>query len=398
MELGVHDHRRTLRRARRGRHGWLPRGGSLGVGRRHGGNDRPRGGRVAGTRCDDPGRHRLDIRRHGHRARQQPRSQSVRDRRERRDRNSRRSADLRGRHDVPLRPRVLEHLDLESRSGAPVRQLAPLLRRIVRIDLELVLCLQHRSAYQRGHKRNGERQHRHPRPQGCPVSELVRVLRNGRMRDDAGITLVEALVVMVLSTLLMSITVTFFVNVSQHTIRAEGLRRSTADASNIMNVVSTSIRAAVRNAVATSPNPDPAIVAGSTTSVTVITYTDAGPSFETPLRLRYRVDGEGRMIEDQWQASVVNGYAVFPSMTTAPNSTRVLGNVVVNTSGEPLFRYYSVTGSQLGTGGTLSSSERAAVTTVRFNVRVRASNSHEVVVLDNTIGMPNMNLGLTGGE
>ncbi|WP_187264893.1 PilW family protein [Homoserinibacter sp. GY 40078] len=230
------------------------------------------------------------------------------------------------------------------------------------------------------------------------MSELVRVLRNGRMRDDAGITLVEALVVMVLSTLLMSITVTFFVNVSQHTIRAEGLRRSTADASNIMNVVSTSIRAAVRNAVATSPNPDPAIVAGSTTSVTVITYTDAGPSFETPLRLRYRVDGEGRMIEDQWQASVVNGYAVFPSMTTAPNSTRVLGNVVVNTSGEPLFRYYSVTGSQLGTGGTLSSSERAAVTTVRFNVRVRASNSHEVVVLDNTIGMPNMNLGLTGGE
>lgn len=226
------------------------------------------------------------------------------------------------------------------------------------------------------------------------MRRLLAVLR----RDDAGVTLVETLVVMVLSGILMSITAVFFVTVTKQTIQSEDIRRSTADASNIMNVVSTSIRAAVRNAVATSPTPDPAVVAASSTSVTIITYTDAGPSFETPLRLRYRVDSAGRMVEDRWDASVVNGYAVFPSMSVDPDSTRVLGNVVVNTSGEPLFRYYNTNGGQLGGTGWLTDTQRAAVTAVRFNVKVRADSSNEVVVLDNTVGMPNMDLGLTEDE
>jgi prepilin-type N-terminal cleavage/methylation domain-containing protein len=217
-------------------------------------------------------------------------------------------------------------------------------------------------------------------------------------RDDRGVTLVETLVVMVLSGILMSITAVFFVTVTKQTMQAEDIRRSTADASNIMNVVSTSIRAAVRNAVASSPTPDPAVVAATPTSITVITYTDAGPSFETPLRLRYRVDSAGRMVEDRWDATLVNGYAVFPSMSTNPSSTRVLGNVVVNTSTDPLFRYYDTAGGQLGGSGTLTSAQRSAVTAVRFNVKVRADGSDEVVDLDNTIGMPNMDLGLAQSE
>jgi len=216
-------------------------------------------------------------------------------------------------------------------------------------------------------------------------------------READGITLVEVLVVMMLSSLLMTIAVTFFTTVSMQTMHAMDTRKSTADASNIMNVVSTSIRAAVRNAVATSPNPEAAIVDGTKTSVTVITYTDAGPSFELPQRLRYSIDASGRMIEETWHSTNVNGYAVFPAMSTAPAVKRVLGNVVVNSSAEPLFRYYNAAGAQLGAGGSLTATERAAVTSVRFYVKVRADKSHEVVVLDNTIGMPNMDLGLTEG-
>ncbi|QNO37768.1 type II secretion system protein [Protaetiibacter sp. SSC-01] len=221
---------------------------------------------------------------------------------------------------------------------------------------------------------------------------MIRAYRRLRA-EQAGVTLVETLVVMVLSGILMSITAVFFVTVTRQTMQAEDIRRSTADASNIMNVVSTSVRAAVRNAVANSPNPDPAVVAASPTSITIITYTDAGPSFETPLRLRYRVDADGRMVEDRWNATVVNGYAVFPSMTTNPASTRVLGNVVVNTTAEPLFRYYNSGGGLLGGSGTLTATDRAAVTSVRFNVKVRAEGSDQIVALDNTIGMPNMDLG-----
>lgn len=225
---------------------------------------------------------------------------------------------------------------------------------------------------------------------------MMRGLHRAR-RDESGVTLVETLVVMVLSGILMSITAVFFVTVTKQTMQAEDIRRSTADASNIMNVVSTSIRAAVRNAVESSPNPDPAVVAATPTTITIISYTDAGPSFETPLRLRYRVDSAGRMVEDRWDASLVHGYAVFPSMTTEPDATRILGNVVVNSSGEPLFRYYDTNGGQLGGSGALTSTQRSNVTSVRFSVKVRADGSDEVVVLENTVGMPNMDLGLTEG-
>jgi len=218
-----------------------------------------------------------------------------------------------------------------------------------------------------------------------------------RVREDDGYTIVEALIVMMLSALLMTIAVTFFTQVSMQTMHAVGTRQSTADASNIMNVVSTSIRAAVRNPVATSPNPDPAIVEGTRTSITIITYTDAGPSFELPQRLRYSIDAQGRMREQAWRAQNVGGYAVFPAMTAPPDSSRVLGNVVVNTAAEPLFRYFDVNGTQLGAAGTLSAAERAAVTSVRFYVKVRSDTSKEVVVLDNKVGMPNMDLGLTEG-
>jgi hypothetical protein len=236
------------------------------------------------------------------------------------------------------------------------------------------------------------------------MSALLRRLRDARARD-AGVTLVETLVVMILSALLMSITVGFFVNVTKLTTQNESIRRSTADASNIMNAVSTAVRASVRNAVETSTTPDPAIVAGDADSITVISYTDAGVSgdlgsvFETPLMLRYRVDSAGRMTEERWAATVSSrGYAVFPSPSTAPDSTRVLGNVVVNTSSDPLFRYYNASGAQLGGSGSLTLSQRSAVTSVRFAVKVRSDSSNETVELDNTIGMPNMDLGLTTDE
>jgi hypothetical protein len=210
---------------------------------------------------------------------------------------------------------------------------------------------------------------------------------------------------MLLSALLMSITVGFFVNVTKLTTQSESIRRSTADASNIMNAVSTAIRASVRNAIESSTTPDPAIVAATATSITVISYTDAGVSgeagsvFETPLMLRYRIDSSGRMLEDRWAAQVSpKGYAVFPSLTTDPDATRILGNVVVNTTSDPLFRYYNTSGAQVGGSGALTLAQRSSVTSVRFTVKVRSDNSNETVELDNTVGMPNMDLGLTEDE
>jgi hypothetical protein len=218
-----------------------------------------------------------------------------------------------------------------------------------------------------------------------------------RLVGDAGVSLVEMIVVMMLSMIVMTIAGTMFVTVAQQTVASEGARRSTGDASNIMNAVSTTIRASVRNAVENSATPDPSIVKGTAMAVTVISYTDAGPSFETPLQLRYTIDPDGRLVEDRWNPNIIHGYAVFPDVSAPPNGTRILGNVVVNAANEPLFRYFKSTGEELfPTASGLSLIDRGQVVSVRIHIKVRAIDSDQVVELYNDIGMPNMNLDKLG--
>ncbi|HEY4152290.1 MAG TPA: hypothetical protein VGM38_03120 [Pseudolysinimonas sp.] len=216
-------------------------------------------------------------------------------------------------------------------------------------------------------------------------------------RGDEGVTIVELMVAAFLSTLMMVAICGMFIVVAKQTVVSQGTRLSTADASNIVNVVSTTIRASINNAVQGSDTPDPAIVSGTSSAVVVISYTDAGPSFETPLQIRYQIVS-GRMTEDRWQPSIVQGYAVFPAVATTPYANRTLGNVVVNTALEPLFRYYNSAGTELVPGPTgLSLAQRQATVSVKFDVKVLANNSKEVVEVQNTVGMPNMALTQNGG-
>jgi len=216
-------------------------------------------------------------------------------------------------------------------------------------------------------------------------------------RSEEGITLVELMVAAFLSTLIMVAMSAMFIIVAKQTVASQGTRLSTADASNIVNVVSTTIRASINNAVQGTDTPDPAIVSGTSAAVIVISYTDAGPSFQTPLQIRYQIVG-GRMTEDRWKPTMVSGYAVFPAVTTTPYQTRTLGNVVINTALEPLFRYYNAAGTELIPGSTgLTLAQRQAAASVKFDVKVLAQNSHQVVEVQNNIGMPNMALTQNGG-
>jgi len=217
-------------------------------------------------------------------------------------------------------------------------------------------------------------------------------------RSEEGITLVELMVAAFLSTLIMVAMSAMFIIVAKQTVASQGTRLSTADASNIVNVVSTTIRASINNAVQGTDTPDPAIVSGTSNAVTVISYTDAGPSFQTPLQIRYRIVS-GRMTEERWKPTMVSGYAVFPATSITPYQTRALGNVVVNTALEPLFRYYNAAGTELVPDPTtgLSLTQRQAAASVKFDVKVLAQNSHQVVEVQNNVGMPNMALTQNGG-
>lgn len=245
------------------------------------------------------------------------------------------------------------------------------------------------------------------------TTRWMQEIRENRGRGDEGVSLIELMVVMMLSTILLGLVATLFVNVSVKTTQGVDVRSSTADASNIMNAVSTTVRGSVPIDVA--PNSDgslnpplPAIKTAGANSLVIYSYTDAGPSFPVPLQIRYSVNGQGRMVEDRWAATgctlanpsaCTTAYPKYKATTTTPDATRILGNVVVNTMQcavgdttcqlEPLFRYYDICGTQLGTDKDGAQSRIADVAWIEFNVRVRASDSQQDVRLVNRIGLGN---------
>jgi prepilin-type N-terminal cleavage/methylation domain-containing protein len=245
------------------------------------------------------------------------------------------------------------------------------------------------------------------------IRRLAAVLRSSRERDDAGVSLIELIVVMALSLIILMIVGTLFVNVSVKTTESIDVRGSTADASNIMNAVSTTVRGSVTVPVAPkadgTPNaPLAAVKTASANSLVVYSYTDAGPSFPVPLQVRYSVNAQGRMVEDRWAATgctlsnptaCTATYPTYKATSAAPDATRILGNVVVNVTQcavgdttcqlEPLFRYYDICENQLGTDKDGAQANIADIAWIEFNVRVRASGSQEDVRLVNRIGLGN---------
>jgi hypothetical protein len=235
-----------------------------------------------------------------------------------------------------------------------------------------------------------------------------------RVRDDeSGVSLIELMIVMMLSTLIVGAVMLLFVNVSYKTTESIDLRSSTADASNIMNAVSTTVRGSVpidvQPASNGTPNPQlPAIKAAEANTLVVFSYTDAGPSFPVPLQVRYRVDSQGRMIEERWAATGCTlsnpsacsaTYPTYANTSSTPGARRILGNVVVNVAQcatgdttcqlEPLFRYYDICGNQLGTDKDGAQGSIDDIAWVEFNVRVRASDSQKDVRLVNRVGLGN---------
>ncbi len=229
------------------------------------------------------------------------------------------------------------------------------------------------------------------------MSRLRAILR----RDESGITLIELLIVMLLSAVIMTATVALFVSVAKNTTRSVDVTHSTEDGSNVMNVISTGIRAAVRYQVAGQAEPAPAVMPGSTSqSLTIVTYTDAGPTFPDPLMVRFSVDADRRMIEERWKPQLVNGYYVYPISGTgtpigAPYFRRALGDVVMNSATESLFRYYSGPCNAdaltyVNSTTAVNTSDRSKVAFIRFNLKLRSVGSNETVQLDNKVGLPNM--------
>ncbi|THG29653.1 hypothetical protein [Naasia lichenicola] len=232
-----------------------------------------------------------------------------------------------------------------------------------------------------------------------PVSITARI--RARLRhashDDAGISLSELIITMMVASIVLTIASSMFVTIAQSTTASNQAR----DAATVAGTASNSIGRAIRSAVQVT-KPDgklaAAVVAGTASSVTLTTLVmPASSTTLSPVQIRYTIVN-GALIEETWTGSNSTGFWVF---TGAATRTKSLGSTIVLPTGSdaPIFSYLDGNGAPMTIAASgLTDAQRKDVSSIDLTLRVRSSSSTKAkpIIIDTTIGMPN--LGYSGDD
>lgn len=223
--------------------------------------------------------------------------------------------------------------------------------------------------------------------------------RLARLRDaggDAGVSITELVVTVMVSSLVLAMVGSMYVNVALITNNSNATTQRNGVAANVMNEVSSVVRTAAVNPVSGSTTADPAIVSGTPTSLTVYSFVDTDPAAPAPSKVTFRFDGSMNLVEDRWTASKSGTYWVF----TGSAFTRTLGGPMLNLTGTDAFFVYLDANGAVITPGTngLTLAQRNLVASVKITVRIdnQPTTGADPIQLVSTIGMPNVQI--SGGN
>ena len=210
---------------------------------------------------------------------------------------------------------------------------------------------------------------------------------------DAGLTIVELMVSMLITSMVLALIAAMFVNVAKITSVANATTQRSSIAGNTMDELVEVIRTATTNAVATSIDPDPALVSATATALTLYSFVDAAPAAPAPTKVTFRFDSNGYLIEDRITGTDSNGYWAFSGAVVS----RTLGGPMDLTGGDPFFTYLNSAGEALPPGSGLGVTQRKLVASIRVSIRIAnlPSASSDPIIVINTIGMPNLKITRT---
>ena len=220
-----------------------------------------------------------------------------------------------------------------------------------------------------------------------------------RANSEAGISLVELLVSMMIFAIILTLVGSMYSGMADTVAMGNSSNQSTKVASSAMNEVGRVIRFATTNAVLSQPAPNPAIVVGKSEALTVYTYVDASSASPQPIKISFTLDGTRRLVEQRYAATNVAGFWLFPAPT--PYYTRIITSGIGTPSGaeQPLFTYQLIDGSAVAVPGTgLTATQAATIAAIQVTLKVTTDGgaSAQQVTLQSTIGMSNLGLSRSG--
>lgn len=217
--------------------------------------------------------------------------------------------------------------------------------------------------------------------------------RLAAIRDDqSGLSLAEILIAMMLTSLILVMVTSMLISTSKLTTAASQTRSSNGAAANISNSITSVLRMATTLAKSSSAVPDPAIVAGTASSVTLYSYSNTNAANPAPVKVTFTLSS-GTLTETRCTGVASGGFWTFGGCSAT--STRTVGTGMTS---DPLFTYRDANGTAYVIGtGSLSATQRAAVGSITVNVRVQASGTGtDPVIISSTVVL--RNLGLDTGS
>jgi prepilin-type N-terminal cleavage/methylation domain-containing protein len=208
-------------------------------------------------------------------------------------------------------------------------------------------------------------------------------------RPDAGFTMVELLVTMLITGIVLAMLGTFFANISRLTSWSGKDRDATGQAALALDAIRAVVRVATDNPTSAT-NTDVAIVAGSQTSLTINAYSNAAVTASAPVQVTFAVDPAGTLTEKRQLSTLsATGYYQF----TGAVSTRVVARGFVLNGQTPFFGFVDTSGNLLPAATGLNAGDRAKVTFIRVTTTLAPTTTNGpdgVVIITSSIGMPNL--------
>lgn len=216
-----------------------------------------------------------------------------------------------------------------------------------------------------------------------------------RLREeDDGITVLEVFIVMLLSSIILAMSVSFFAQVSHTTTQATDRRANAAQASNAMNAITSLVRAAKSIEPPLASTTQPAIISASAERLEFYSNTSSDPLDPQPVRVLIMINSSRELIIQQWatwQTSSASSIRTFEGyLSPSPD---------LGAGGRYLFTYLNAAGDPITTGtGALSSSQRDQIVRIQVTVFFKATTSTVIdeISMQSTVGLPNLYLETSG--
>jgi prepilin-type N-terminal cleavage/methylation domain-containing protein len=217
--------------------------------------------------------------------------------------------------------------------------------------------------------------------------------------SEAGMSLPELLVTITVFGIVSTIIVSFFINVTTTLTQDKAATDSTNIASVGINELTRVIRSGTEIEVQGQTLNNPVFVSAKTEEMTLYAFLDTDSANPKPVKVRFFIDTNRILKETRWNAYTIN--TDYWAFNTAAASTRDIARLIgPRVAPEKyLFTYYKEDGSELVVTSTaFTTAQLRSIVSVKVTMKVQADLTARAkpVVLENTVGIPNLGISRLG--